>query len=384
MNPIVIAGTGLAGYSLAKEFRKRDPDTPLVLITADDGRFYSKPMLSNALSKGKTADTLATANATEMAAQLNATVLTNTSITTIDREQGCVRWSGGVQAYRKLVLCLGANPIRIPFAGDGAGDVLSINNLGDYDRFRQHLASAKRVMILGAGLIGCEFANDLASQGFSVSVADLGDQVLGRLLPPQASSLLQSSLETLGVSWHLGTGAERIDRAGEGYAITLGNGARIEADLVLSAVGLRANTALAGEAGLVVNRGIVGDAFLRTSAPNIFALGDCLEVGGLVLPYVMPLMTGARALAQTLSDKETPLQYPAMPVVVKTPAHPVVVAPPAMGSAGQWRTECTPLGCAGYFEDGEGKLLGFALTGDRIGEKAALTKQLPPPVMAFN
>ena len=383
MDPIVIIGTGLAGYSLARELRKQDAERPLLLLSADDGRFYSKPLLSNALAKGKQPDELATASAQEMAQQLNAEVRSHCPVRTLHPAQREVELESGERlAYERLVLALGADPIRIPFAGDGADDVLSVNDLTDYARFRARLEGVRKVMILGAGLIGCEFANDLCQAGYRVAVADLADQPLGRLLPPESGAALRDALAAAGVEWHLGTGATRIDREGDGYQVTLANGATVAADLVLSAIGLRPRTALARDAGLRVERGIVTDRLLRSSDPHIHTLGDCLEVEGLVLPYVMPIMNGARALAKTLAGTPTELVYPAMPVVVKTPAHPVVVSPPPMRREGRWRTEVDAGGTAGFFESPAGELLGFALTGARVAEKQALTRRLPAVLAA--
>lgn len=378
MNPIVILGTGLAGYTLAKELRKLDADTPLVIISADDGRFYSKPMLSNALTKGKTANDLASASAEQMATQLKAEIRTHTRVTALHPSEKRIELEGTNLAYEKLVLCLGADPIRIPLEGDGADAVLSVNDLGDYARFRDALGDARRVMVLGAGLIGCEFANDLVNAGYEVAVADLADQPLARLLPPASGAALKDALAAAGVQWHLGSGAKQVDRIDAGYRIHLDNGKQVEADCVLSAIGLRPRLQLATAAGLAVNRGIVTDRLLQTSAADVYALGDCLEVDTKVLPFVMPIMNGARALAKTLAGMATVLHYPAMPVVVKTPTHPVVVAPPALDAVGNWRIEQDETGTAGFFENADGDLLGFVLTGARVSAKQALTKLLPP------
>ena len=194
MEAIVIIGSGLAGYTLAREFRKIAPEPPLHIITRDDGAFYSKPMLSNALAKGKTAETLATAGAEQMAAQLNATVWTHTEVTAIDTTARTVTARGETLAYDKLVLAMGAQPIHPPLEGDGATAVYSINNLADYARFRKGIEQAQRIAVIGPGLIGCEFANDLVSAGYQVKVVELFDYALGRLVPREAGESLSEPL----------------------------------------------------------------------------------------------------------------------------------------------------------------------------------------------
>lgn len=381
MEPLVVAGTGLAGYSLAREFRKRNVERPLYLITADDGASYSKPMLSTALDKDQDAASLVLADAAAMAARLNAEIRTETRITALDPARRCLRTGQDEVRYGQLVLALGADPIRLPLEGDGADDVLSINDRGDYARFRQRLAGRRQVTILGGGLIGCEFANDLRRAGFAVDLVDLAPALLPRLLPPQAAAALRRGLEAIGVRPHLGRAARAVHRADGRLRVTLDDSATLESDLVLSAVGLRPRTNLAASAGLRVERGIVTDRYLRTSDPHVFALGDCAEVEGLSLPYVMPLMAAARALAATLaSDGEaTAVRYPAMPVVVKTPDCPTVVSPPPAGTAGEWQEQRLEDGVRALYQGPDGQLLGFALVGaGAVTEKQRLTAQLPP------
>jgi rubredoxin-NAD+ reductase len=151
----------------------------------------------------------------------------------------------------------------------------------------------------------------------------------------------------------------------------------IECDLVLSAVGLRPRIELAAAAGLAVNRGVEVDRHLRTSHANIFALGDCAEVDGINLLYVMPLMNCARALAQTLAGNPTAVAYGPMPVTVKTPACPLVVSAPPRGLDGDWRVEGTGPDIKALCHDSSGALLGYALTGTAVQEKMALNKLLP-------
>lgn len=380
MDPLVIIGTGLAGYTLAREFRKLDTDTPLVLISADDGAFYSKPMLSNAFAQGRDAAALVNAPAEQMAEQLDARILTQTRVTGIDTHARQVTTGQETIGYARLVLALGADPIRLPLDGDAADSVLSVNDLADYARFRAALKQGPRVALLGAGLIGCEFANDLAGQGYTVDVIDLAPLPLGRLLPEACGAAMRDALTAAGIRLHLGTQVERIAREANGIALTLANGETIDADTVLSAVGLRPRTALAEAAGLAVGRGIQVDRRLQTSAVDVHALGDCAEVDGLVLPYVMPIMHAARALAKTLANEPTPVSYPAMPVVVKTPALATVVNPPAPGSKGEWRISGRAPDLRADFLGPDGQLLGVCLMGEATKQKQAVTRELPSPL----
>jgi rubredoxin-NAD+ reductase len=378
MNTLVIIGTGLAGYTLAKEFRKLDAARPLLLITADDGRNYSKPMLSTGFAKQKTADELAMNTPDEMAAQLNAAVRTNALVEQIDTAARSVRLKGGESiAYGDLVLAWGADVFRVPIEGDAADEVLSINDLADYGVFRAKAQGRQCVLVIGAGLIGSEFANDLASGGFAVDVVDPAGRCLPALLPPEASAAVARGLEGLGVRFHFGVAVKAVDRSGDGYRCTLTDGSTVDTDVVISAVGLRPRIALAKAAGLAVNRGIVVDPQLRASEPHVHALGDCAEVNGYVLPYVLPLMAAARALAKTLAGTPTAVAYGVMPVTVKTPACPVVVCPPPLGAQGNWQVEGSGQDIKALYTGADGKPLGFALTGAATGEKQALAKLMP-------
>ena len=376
MHPIVIVGSGLAGYTLLKEIRKRDAATPVTLVTADDGAFYSKPNLSNALTAGKTAAALAGASAEKMAADLNATILTHTRVTAVDTQGQRVRTGSVELAYSKLILALGADPIPHGLAGEGAANVLAVNDLADYATFRGAIDGKRRVTVLGGGLIGCEFANDLAHAGFAVDVVHLGEWPLERLLPVEAGQRLADSLAALGVSWHFGRTAKSVEPTASGYQVGLDSGVAIAADVVLSAIGLRPRTQLAQAAGIPVGRGIRTNRLLETGVANVYAMGDCAEVDGLNLPYVQPLMVQARALAATLTGTPTPVVYPAMPVMVKTPAHPVAVLPPRLGAAGGWKVECGDTGICALHVDDSGRLQGFALTGSETGRRNTLVKEL--------
>jgi rubredoxin-NAD+ reductase len=376
-SPIVIIGTGLAGYQLAREFRKIDSTTPLHLFSADAGKFYSKPLLSTALTQGKTSHTLATASADDMAQQLNATVHTHTTITRIDPVAKVVWQDTAEFPYAKLILACGADVIKAPLQGNATQDVMSINHLYHYAMFQELIKNKKHITILGAGLIGCEFANDLSNAGYEVHVIAPAKAPLDLLIPVSIGKLLEQALATHGVHWHLECVANQVNKTTTGYRLALSNNTHLDTEFILSAIGLIPHTALAKTAGIKTERGIVVNRYLETSVREIYALGDCAEVEGHVLPYITPLLNCARALAKTLAGVNTPVDYPAMPVVVKTPVHPLVICPPPKGVPGEWQIVADTNNVKALFHDEKNQLRGFVLTNAAVKERGELVKQMP-------
>lgn len=376
--PIVIVGTGLSGFSLAKEIRKQDKEVPILMLTADDGFSYSKPMLSTGFTKGKEADELAQATAEAMVEQLNIELRAHTIVTGIDAGAHQLLIGDERLDYAKLVLAWGADVIRLSIEGDGHERVFSINDLMDYRAFRKALVGKKRVGIMGAGLIGCEFANDLRNGGYEVDVIAPSDAVMPGLLPKAAADAVQDALAAEGVKFHLETVVERLERQDDGVHLALANGESVVSDLVISAVGLRPRTTLAADAGLATNRGIVVNRALETSVADVYALGDCAEVDGHVLLYVLPLMACSRALAKTLLGTRTEVAYGTMPVMIKTPCCPTAVCPPPVNAEGDWQVERDGNSVRALFMGAGGQVLGFAVTGDYAMEKQALAKEVPP------
>ncbi|MEO7400342.1 MAG: FAD-dependent oxidoreductase [Polaromonas sp.] len=377
MDPIVIVGSGLAGYSVAREFRKRNKTDSLVVVTADDGQFYSKPTLSEAFRLGAPVSELASRSASGMAAQIKADVLAETRVRHIDTVNRSLSTTHGTIAYSQLVLALGADPVRLPLAPASLENVFAVNDLSDYVRFRAAAHDKKVVAILGAGLIGCEFANDMVHAGYRVKVIDIAASPLNRLLPRANGQFLLNALRRAGVDWHLGTGVSAIERDGDGVVIRCTNGDALEADIVLSAIGLKPRTALVQGTSIRASHGISVDPGLRTSDPQVFALGDCAEVDGLWLPYIAPIGPAARVVASNLAGDPALVRYSAMPVIVKTPACPTVVCPPSQGAEGEWSTESDDDGVQSLFRDGTGLLRGFALNGAYTERASALALSMP-------
>ncbi|MCP4475906.1 MAG: FAD-dependent oxidoreductase [Gammaproteobacteria bacterium] len=385
MAGVVIIGTGFAGYQLARQFRSHDSITPLTLISRDGGCFYSKPMLSKALSMGKSADQLATQSAEQMAQVLDATILVGTSVQSIATEQRLLTYlHHGEQhqlSYSKLVFACGAEVIKLPL--DQQAEILHVNDLDDYCHFRHRIHGKQRVALIGAGLIGCEFANDLATNGYQVEVIAPDVWPLSRLLPQKVGAQLQQALEQHGANFHLSQEVVAIEPlSDDGFKLATSSGEIITVDVVLSAVGLRASTALAQAAGIEVGRGIITDRYLMTSAADHFALGDCAEVAGLLCQHIAPIQKAAMALAKTLAGERSAVHYPAMPVVVKTSVYPIMICPWLGATAeqpGEWQFELDSDGSAkGLCHNHLGQPVGFLLTSKRVAERFALEKQMPP------
>lgn len=394
---IIIVGAGLAGWTTARELRKLDPTTPVVLIAADSGDVYAKPALSNAFAGRRAPQQLVSTGAAAMAQTLKLTLHAHTEVLGIDPAARTVRIRNAQHTetldYSALVLATGAAPIRPPMGGDAADLALSVNSLDDFAILHARLhrgavadtPRASDIVIIGAGLIGCEFANDLALAGHRVHVVDPSARPLAAMLPELAGLQLQQALGELGVAWHFGATATHVDRqadpvdladpASARLKVRLSDGGEIDADSVISAVGLRANLALASGAGIACERGIVVDVQLRTSAPDIYALGDCAQydsAGQRTLPYVMPIMAAAKALAATLAGHPTVVSFALMPVSIKTPSLPVVAALPHPAQAGQWIAGEGDDTGLWRFVDTQGGQRGFVLTGKQTTRRAEL------------
>ncbi|MFU8925233.1 NAD(P)/FAD-dependent oxidoreductase [Acinetobacter puyangensis] len=388
MHPIVIIGSGMAGYTLAREYRKLNPEQELVMICADDAINYAKPTLSNALVGKKAPQQIALGDAEKMSSQLKMTIQAHTWVKSIDSTAHTLQLEHqgehSTLSYQKLILAVGANPIRLAISGDGAEDIHVVNNLNDYRAFRERLDQRpdKRVLILGAGLIGCEFANDLQNTEHHVTVVDLAPQPLGRLLPSHTAAAFRQNLEEAGIKFILGTTVDKVNKiANDDYEVTLANGQRFVVDVVLSAIGLQPNLDLAKQAGIHTSRGVISNSLLETNLPDIYAIGDCAEVNGTLLPYVMPLMQQARALAKTLAGETTHVHYPAMPVAVKTPAAPLTVLPAPANVEVNWETEELDDGMLAKAFDPQGTLRGFVLLGATAGKQRLTLAKLVPDLI---
>lgn len=382
---IIIVGTGIAGYTLARELRKIDADCSIVLLTADSGANVYKPNLSKALAMDKSPNDLVMQSVEDMAAQLNVEIMPNSAVAAIKPEQKAIELADGrLMDYSALVLAVGASQRELPVvvAASDQAVMHSVNDLADYQRFREQLdglPANAHVGIIGGGLIGCEFANDLVAQGYRASVVEPMAWPMGQLLPEPCGHAVQQGLAAIGVDWQLETVVESIATDDEGVKLELANGQSVVVDMVLSATGLLPNVQLAKDAEIEVGRGVVINDYAQTSDENVYALGDCAELDGVVLPYVAPIIQQAKALAATLTGTPTAVRYAALPVAVKTPACPVVVSPvydAALVEQGTWHIEGEGLDWQAVFYVGD-QPHGFVLTGDKVSARMQWTRALP-------
>ncbi len=373
---IVVIGSGFAAQQLVKSLRKLDWDQPIRLITADSGDEYNKPDLSHVVSRDCAAAAMTRLSGAEFAEQQRIALLPHSPVLDIDPARRLVLTEQGEFPYGKLVLATGASAVRPDLPG--SEHLVTLNSQQEYAATEAQLRQARRILVLGAGLIGCELAMDMASAGKEVTLVDLADSPLSALLPATLTQPLQQALRTQGVSLQFGTGLARMDaQPGDGWRVTLTDGRVSEQDLVIAAIGLRPNLALARGAGLEVDRGILVDDRLQTSDPHIFALGDCVQWQGQLLPFLQPIVLGANALARTLLGTPTPLTLPPMLVKVKTPRYPLQLAGRTRGEDLAWQCRWNSHGMVAEARDQAGELCGFVVGGDQMRAAFPLLRQLP-------
>ena len=374
-HPVVIVGSGYAGLQLARQYRQLAPSAPLVIVCADDGADYAKPQLSHVVSKRQTAADLIRKSARELAQELKALILTEQTVIAIDTARQTIQLQERELPYRDLVLAVGAEAWIPPVSGNVVNEIITLNSLQEYRQHQDKLAISQRILLIGAGLIGCELANDFLLAGKQVTVCDPADSLLNALLPGFASEKLHTVLRAAGCQFELLNTVTSVEKVADGVQATFRDGKSIIVDSIVCAAGLRPRIAVAKAAELTVNRGIVVNDYLMTSDPHIYALGDCAEIGGRLLPYLQPITVSAQALAKTLAGEQTAVQWPVMPVNVKTTSYPLQLAGDVRSDDLIWQLD----------EDGNGltaqalqqdKTVGFVTAGQHISRSMNLIKQL--------
>ena len=348
---IVIIGSGFAARQLVKNIRKQDTQIPLTLIAADSMDEYNKPDLSHVISRGQKADDLTLQSAGEFAEQYNLRLFPHTWVSDIDAENRLVKSQDNQWRYDKLVLATGATPFIPPVPGREL--MLTLNSQREYGAAQSQLHDAKRVLIVGGGLIGCELAMDFCRAGKAVTVVDNSASVLAALMPPEASSRLQHRLTEMGVHLMLKAQLEGLEQTADGIRVSLDRQRAITVDAVVAAAGLRPETSLARH-----------------------ALGDCAEINGTVLPFLQPILLSAMCLSKNLLAQTGELTLPPMLVKVKTPDLPLHLAGDTRRDDLTWNIVAAKEGLVAKGVDAENQLRAFVVSEDKMKEAFALLKQL--------
>jgi 3-phenylpropionate/trans-cinnamate dioxygenase ferredoxin reductase subunit len=272
----VIVGASLAGAKAAEALRAEEFAGPVVLIGAETELPYERPPLSKDYLQGKSAREKIYVHPEQWYREHDVDLRLGVTVTAIDPAAHQVTLAGGsAQPYRKLLLATGSAPRRLPVPGGDLDGVVYLRTASDSDRIKAALESASRVAVIGAGWIGLETAAAARVAGAEVTVLEVAELPLLRVLGPEAAQVFADLHRDHGVDLRLGIGvAEITGTQGRATGVRLTDGAQVDADLVIVGVGIAPNTQLADAAGLQVADGIVVGADLRTSDPDIYAAGD--------------------------------------------------------------------------------------------------------------
>ena len=268
---VVIVGGGAAGGAAAEMLRREGYDGPVTLIGADDFLPYDRPNLSKDYLAGSAPEEWIPLRPPEFYREQKIDTFTNTSVTAIDPQGRKITLSDGRSLdYGALLLATGAEPVRLAIPGGDLSHVCYLRTLADSRRIIDKAKSAKRVVVIGASFIGLEVAWSLRERKLEVAVVGKGSLPLEKVLGHELGSLVRETHESNGVKFHLG----RTPAAIQDRHVELDDGTKLECDLVVIGVGVRPNTALAEQAGIATDNGVLVNEFMETNVPGIFAAGD--------------------------------------------------------------------------------------------------------------
>ncbi|SHE68020.1 assimilatory nitrite reductase (NAD(P)H) large subunit precursor [Acidocella aminolytica 101 = DSM 11237] len=302
---LVIVGNGLAGMRTVQEILKRAPRKfEIAVFGAEVHPNYDRIMLSPLLAGDKSFDQIVI-NSLDWYKENQIDLVAGEHVDWIDRAKKIVRGHGGTErAYDKLLIATGSNPITLPLPGAGRPGVMTFRSKADVDDMLAIAQPSRKAVVIGGGLLGLEAAHGLNLRGMEVAVVHLMPTLMERQLDSSAAHLLEQNLLARGMQIFTDANTEELEGEGEDGAVTavrLKDGTRIEADLVVMAVGIRPNAGLARAVGLECDRGIKVDAAMRTSDPDVFAIGECIEFEKQCFGLVAPIWDMAKIAADHLT-----------------------------------------------------------------------------------
>ncbi|MDD9726795.1 nitrite reductase large subunit NirB [Roseovarius sp. SK2] len=303
---LVVIGAGMASGRALEHLFDADPDGwDVTLFNAEPRGNYNRIMLSPVLSGEKSYEEIVTHDETWYADH-GVTYRFGEKVTEVDRIARTVTGENGTVDYDKLLIATGSNPFMIPLPGHDLDGVIAYRDLEDTNRMIDASATqGARAVVIGGGLLGLEAAAGLRMRGMEVTVVHLMGHLMDRQLDPAAGYLLRKDLERRGIDVRVSSNSKEIvGEDGKVKALVLEDGTELPCDLLVMAVGIRPNTALAAEAGLAVGRGIHVDDQMITSDENILSVGECIEHDGAVFGLVAPLYDQAKVVAATLTGRD--------------------------------------------------------------------------------
>ncbi len=303
---LVMVGNGMAGVRTLEELLKLDPDLYDITVFGNEPHpNYNRIMLSPVLAGEQTIEQIVT-HPREWYAEHNIALHTGKKVVKIDRRERFVEAEDGTRAdYDRLLIATGSTPFILPVSGADLPGVVGFRDIADVDAMIESAGQYKNAVVIGGGLLGLEAANGLKARGMDVTVVHLAPWLLERQLDEPAARLLQGNLEAKGLKFLLQKQTAELVKSESGRvcAVKFRDGGIIPADLVVMAVGIRPNTALAESAGLHCDRGIrVNDTLQTVTDPRIYAIGECVNHRGTAYGLVAPLFEQAKVCANHLAQ----------------------------------------------------------------------------------
>jgi nitrite reductase [NAD(P)H] large subunit len=307
--PLVVIGNGMAAARLVDEIAKRALGRYAIAVIGEEPLLAYNRVLLSALLADEVAPTDMELKPARWWRDRGVTLRYGSRATAVDVAERTITLANGARLdFSKAVFATGSRPIRLTTPGMGLPGVMTFRDIYDVSAMRAQAAPGAPVVVIGGGLLGLEAAHGLAKAGARVTLVHLMDRLMERQLDAAAADMLRRAVEARGVTVLLEAETARVVGSRRAEAIELKDGRTIPADLVVVAVGVRPNAAPAADAGIAVNRGIVVDDHLETSAPGVFAIGECAEHRGVCYGLVQPGYEQADVLARRLAGEDA--RYP--------------------------------------------------------------------------
>jgi nitrite reductase (NADH) large subunit len=303
---IIVVGNGMAGLRVVEEIVAQAPGRFDVTIAGEEPEpAYNRVLLSPLLA-GEIGIADVRLKPCDWYAAQDIKLVTGAAVTALDATAKCVTLAdGAILAFDRCVLATGSEPIRLPVPGSDLAGVEVFRTLRDIARLSAAASAGGEVAVIGGGLLGIEAAYGLKRAGAKVTLVHLMDRLMERQLDGDAAGLLKSALEAKGITVLLNAATEHIDGIdGNVSSLALKDGRTVPASLIVMAAGIKPRAALGLSAGLACGRGIKVDDRMETSAPGIFAIGECAEHRGAVYGLVEPAYEHARVVAKVLAGKD--------------------------------------------------------------------------------